>query len=133
MPVTYEIDTDRRLVLARGTGLLRSSEIVRYMNEVWTNPEVVGFDAVFDLTNVEDIEFQSSDAVRGVAEVAARTDSPDTQARLAIVATADYAFGVSRMYQSYRQMHKRATKEVAVFRSFEEALTWIESSRESDR
>jgi hypothetical protein len=42
------------------------------------------------------------------------------------VAPGDYAFGLGRMYESYRRMEGRSTKQVGVFRSLAEAMAFLE-------
>jgi hypothetical protein len=52
-------------------------------------------------------------------------DDKNTKSRFAIVAPADVAFGLGRMYQAYRTLDRRSTKEVGVFRTMREALAFL--------
>jgi len=45
------------------------------------------------------------------------------------VAPADLVFGLGRMYETYRGLNERSTKEVAVFRTRPEALDWLAEAR----
>lgn len=45
--------------------------------------------------------------------------------RAAIVAPQDLAFGLGRMYDTYRELSGRSTRQVAVFGSMAEALQWL--------
>ena len=62
------------------------------------------------------------------------TSGPDTShisvsaARFAIVAPTDLAFGLGRMYGAHRSMEDRSTKQVGVFRTLDEALTFLDVS-----
>jgi len=42
------------------------------------------------------------------------------------VATSDEAFGLSRMYETYRHLEGKSTKQVAVFRTLTEAYAYLE-------
>jgi hypothetical protein len=56
-------------------------------------------------------------------------DPRDTKTRFAIVAPTDVAFGLGRMFQTYRELDRRSNKEVGVFRTMEEALAFLGVSR----
>ena len=43
MPITYDIDREQRLVLATPRGVLTDAEIFGYQQEVWSQPEVNGY------------------------------------------------------------------------------------------
>jgi hypothetical protein len=125
MPIQHRIEHEQRLVLAEGHGTVSAEEVMRYQLEVWSRPDVAGFDELFDMTDVEKIVGDSSAGMRNLAEVSARADLPGGSSKFAIVAPDEVMFGVSRMYESYRELNPRSTKQVAVFRKLAEALAWI--------
>jgi len=130
MPIEHAIDHARRLVIARGRGTLTDQDIFGYQSAVWSNAEVAGYDELMDMTDVEHIRLQSMDRVQQLAKVSAGMDAPSSTSKFAIVAPDDVAFGLGRMYQTYRSLDKRSTKEVGVFRSWNEALAFL--GRESE-
>jgi hypothetical protein len=125
MPIAYTIDHARRLVTAVGQGDLTGDEIFGYQQEVWSRPEVGGYDELMDMTNVERIDLRSVDRIKELAEVSASMDAAASQSKFAIVAPGDYAFGLGRMYESYRRLEGRSTKRVGVFRSMAEARAFL--------
>jgi hypothetical protein len=125
MPIEYQIDHDRRLVTAQGRGVFTHDDVMRYQHEVWTRPDVAGYDELVDMTAVTRIDATSVDGVRQLAAVAAAMDDPDAYARFAIVAPQDIAYGLGRMYETYRGLDTHSTKDVAVFRTAAEALAWL--------
>lgn len=125
MPIEYTIDHSRRLVVARGRGMLTGEDIFNYQQEVWSLPEVNGYDELMDMTDVERIDLRSVDRVKRLAELSASMDPAAVQSRFAIVAPEDYAFGLGRMYESYRRLEGRSTKQVGVFRSMIEARAFL--------
>lgn len=130
MPIEYRIDHERRLVLAEGKGVLTHKDIVGYQREVWTRPEVQGFDELVDMSNVAEIAGTSAVGVREIAEVSVATDPPEGTPKFAIVAPGDLAFALGRMYESFREITPGSKKEVAVFRTRDEAFAWLEKEAE---
>ncbi len=126
MPLRFRIDHNRRLVIARGYGVLTHQQIFRYQHEVWSNPDVDGYNELMDFTKVKKIDLPSAEKIQELAELAADMDNPFTPSKFAIIAPGDEAFGLSRMYQTYRSMMAEGTKTVGVFRSHAEAFKFLE-------
>jgi hypothetical protein len=124
MPIHYELDHERRVVLAEGSGTLSDSDVFGYQHEVWSRPELHGYNELMDLSHVERIEPPSPQRIRDLAELAARMDS-ELPSRFAIVAPATLAFGLGKMFQAERDAQERSTKDVGVFRTRNEALAFL--------
>jgi hypothetical protein len=131
MPIEHRIDPGRRLVVARGRGVLTPQEVMAYQLEVWSQAEVAGFDELMDMRDVERIVAPTTDQVQELARLSARMDARTERSRFAIVASTDLAFGIGRMYEAHRSMEVRSTKQVRVFRTMEEATTFLESERDT--
>ncbi len=125
MPIEYRIDHERRLVTARGHGTFTSEDVFGYQRDVWSRPEVAGYDELVDMTQVEHIALPSAGDVRELSKLSAGMDTRSSASRFAIVAPNAFAFGLGRMYEAYRNMDDRSTKKVSVFRSLDEALAFL--------
>lgn len=125
MPMTYEIDAGRKLVLAEGTGTLSMADVFAYHKEVWSRSDVIGFDEIVDFRQVTDTIQASGSELIELAKMASAKDADTGSAKLAIVAKADLPFGLGRMYQAYRESAGSSHKKVGVFCTREEAETWI--------
>lgn len=127
MPITYRIDHDRRLVHAVVTGTLTRDDAFGYQREVWSRPDVRGYQQLVDASDVRqiDVPFPSADVMQELVALAAAMDDPAVKSRFAIVATSAFAYGLARMYATYRALDPRSSKEVAVFRTVDEALAWL--------
>jgi hypothetical protein len=125
MPIQFQIDHDRRLVLARGYGVLSYHEVFKYQREVWSSPDVDGYNELMDMTDITKIDLPSRDNMQQLAELAAGMDNPFTPSKFAIVAPGDEAFGLARMYQTYRSMVDGGNKTVGVFRTRAEAFAFL--------
>jgi hypothetical protein len=121
----YRIDPERRLVITRGTGVLKDHEIFGYQREVWSRPDVAGFNELIDMTAVTQIMIPSMERVRDLAELAARMGRGAPRSKMAIVAPDDLAFGLGRMFEIRRESAAPGVKPVAVFRTMPEALAWL--------
>jgi hypothetical protein len=129
MGIDYQIDDERRLVLAQGRGVVTPAQVFAYQREVWSRPEVAGYNELFDMSEAERLVPPSKGSVRDLAELASGMDATGCASKFAIVAPEDLAFGIARMYESYREFDPRSTKAVAVFRSLGAALRWLESKK----
>ncbi|HEV8377164.1 MAG TPA: hypothetical protein VGR38_13120 [Candidatus Polarisedimenticolia bacterium] len=125
MPIDYSIDHGRRLVLARGIGILTDEDVFRYQGEVWSRADVSGYDELMDMSKVKQVALPSVKRVRKLAQLSAGMDAGPAGSKFAIVAPSDLAFGLGRMYEMYREMEARSNKEAGVFRSLGEALAFL--------
>ena len=126
MPIEYRILHERRLVTAKGHGTLTNKDVFGYQRGVWSLPEVAGYDELVDMTQVENIALPSTKRVRELANLSAEMDVRSTTSKLAIVAPTEFAFGLGRLYEIFRSLDDRSTKKVSVFRSFDEALAFLD-------
>jgi hypothetical protein len=126
MPIIFRIDHERRLVIARGVGIFRRSDPFEYQQQVWSRPDVAGYDELIDMSGVREVDLSSPERMRQLAETASRDDIPAGGARMAIVAPTDITFGLARMYEAHRTLQPHSTKNVGVFRTLAEALEFLE-------
>ncbi|HET6348598.1 MAG TPA: hypothetical protein VFH88_05880 [Candidatus Krumholzibacteria bacterium] len=134
MPITFHIDHERKLITARITGTLTRADALKYQRDAWSSPDVRAYDELIDTSGMKgvNIPFPSGDAMRELAALSAGMDAPDTPTRFAIVAPGTFAYGLARMYATYRALDRRSTRRVNVFRSIEEATAWLEKGAEKN-
>jgi hypothetical protein len=125
MPIEYRIDHERRLVLARGRGILGGDDIFAYQREVWSRADVAGYNELMDMSDVEQVVSPTPGRIRDLATLSASMDAPASESKFAIVAPKDLEFGLGRMYEAYRALNERSKKQVGVFRSLAEALAYL--------
>ncbi len=129
MPIESTIDHERRLVTARGRGTLTHEDVFVYQREVWSRADVAGYDELVDLSDIDRIDSPSTAEVRNLATLSASMDPRGSRSKLAIVARDDFAFALGRMYETYRGLDPRSTKEARVFRTVTEALAYLRPAR----
>jgi hypothetical protein len=126
MPIEFRICHDRRLVQAEGHGTLTAREMFEYQREVWSRHDVAGYDELIDMSQVEHIAEPTSDRIKELASLAAAMDAPRIESKFAIVAPEDLAFGLGRMYETFRGLNQDSKKQVRVFRSLAEAVAFLD-------
>jgi hypothetical protein len=132
MPVEYQIDHDQRLVQAKAYGAVTVQDFIAYQREVWSRKDVVGYDELIDTSQAQEALDFTGAHLQEVATLASSMDLEKRTAKLAIVASNDFYYGLGRMYESYRGLQEGNVKQVAVFRSLKEALEWIHENQLKD-
>lgn len=119
MPAFYKIDTQRKLVMTTGSGVLTLADSLahqdRLRNDVEFSPE---FSQLMDLTHVAEVAL-SADDISTLAKTA--IFSPDS--RRAILVDSDLKYGLARMFETFRDM--RGEKGIRIFRNLDDALAWV--------
>jgi len=122
MPIDYQIDRARRLILTRAWGTLTDGDILSLKAKLLSDPE---FDPdmpeLSDVSAIEQLEVTAA-GVRAMVAHDSQNAARRSGFRLALVVPADEAFGMARMYQ---MMGDRQDHTVGVFRSRAEAEVWL--------
>lgn len=124
MPVSIQVDHDKRRVLGVATGTLEDHDLFAYQQEAGRFPT---YDEIFDGSAVEQLQHVDPASLKKLAGVAAAADVAGPRSRLAIVAAQDVHFGLGRMYESFRECTPHSTREAAVFHSRDEAERWLDT------
>jgi hypothetical protein len=125
MPIRYNVDHERKVVFAEGSGTFTDADVFGYQREVWSRPDVHGYNELIDMTAVERIEQPTPERIEQLAALSAEMDAISRSRRFAIVAPTTIAYGLGKMYQAMREMQDRSAKEVGVFRTRDEALAFL--------
>ena len=131
MPIDFVIDYEQRLIMTKAHGTMTHEDIMGYQQAIRSRPELNGYNELVDMSQVEHIALQSIERVRELAARSAEMDGDSPPSRFAIVAPTGEAFGLGRMYQTYRSLDQRSKKEVGVFRTLEEALAFLKGTQSS--
>jgi hypothetical protein len=128
MPIDYEIDRvseGRGLVRTTCRGAVTAEQVREHFEKLLhdeNRPEIL--DVLLDMSEVETLP--DRDQVRVASERVGRTVSEMGWGRLAIVATSDVSFGVSRMFGTLSDHYFEAS---TVVRSRAEAESWHRQKR----
>src|SRR5260221_13906685 len=119
MPTSYKIDQARRLVLSEGSGLLTMPDLLAHQDKLAGDPDFASdYSQLYDLTQVTDVELTPKN-LRRLPQRSLFLPN----ARRAIVVSRDVVFGLSRMFEMFRESLDESG--IRVFRDRAEALTWV--------
>lgn len=121
------VDSERRRVVTTWGPLVTDASLLAYQKAVWDDPGVHGFDELIDFRDAEEIEV-TTEGLEAVAHLAAGMDGVAGSSRFAIVVGDSLSYGLSRMYEAFREMDEKSTRRVMVFKQKEEALTWLDGA-----
>jgi hypothetical protein len=122
LPISYRYDPVARTLWIELAGEISEAELVDVAHKVTTDESIPpGHSELVDLRGVRHTDVTAS-ALRHVAGIFSRTDRRADRRRIAVCAPADLVFGLSRMYEAYREP---SGPELRVFRTIEEARGWL--------
>ena len=119
MPVAYEIDKKRRLVVCTVTGPVAVEDVVRFREQLLGDSDFdPNFSQLVDATGITRTDIRP-DQARSLAE-----ESPFSRnSRRALIAGSDLGFALLRVYEIVRGL--RGDKQVRVFRNRAAAMEWL--------
>ena len=121
MPISYHIDNFTGVVFTKGTGVLKSEDIIAHIFTLLDDRAFIhGFKELCDFREVIQL-LGSPDDINKIVSTDNRFDSSLKGCSLAIVATSDHVFGMMRMYE----MLSSSSFKIHIFRDIDKAETWL--------
>jgi hypothetical protein len=121
VPITYEIDTGRRLIRTRCVGATTLAEVMDHFRVLRSDPAVPEqMSVLLDLS--EQTSAPVSAQIKQVAEETGRMREVVRWGALAVVARSDVLFGMSRMLEVLAEPHFTS---IRVFRDLAPAEVWV--------
>jgi len=119
MPLSYQIDKARKLVMATASGVLSRDDIHSHFQKLLTDSDFdPHFSELCDFTQLEKIDFTAED-VRGFA----RTKIFTCDSRRALIVGDDTSEVLAETFALLRQV--AGERGIRVFRTREEGVEWI--------
>jgi hypothetical protein len=131
MPITSHTDQSKELTTFTATGQLTLPEILAVVKSFNTDPPAVNI--LWDFSEAVAVDKFTSEDLQKTASIAKGNLSmrPGGGGKTAFVATADFIFGLVRMYTAYLELEEIAHK-VRVFRTMDEAHQWLHEDQPTD-
>lgn len=122
MPIEYGIITDQKLAYIRAWGKVSAEDIMMkgaamFSEKSWKN----GYHIICDYRDIEDLHADMEDVQR-IVNQDKDNEAIFDRSRLALVATEDLVYGVSRMWELLSQDNRQ---EKMIFRNMEDAIEWL--------
>jgi len=116
----YEIDAARKLVTSRGWGIVTATEVFEHQRALGSDPAFRSdFLQVIDLSAVSEAQMDGHD-VRAMAHAPLFSSG----AKRAVIAPDPVVFGLSRMFETFRDI-SGGTEQIRVFKDRNEAMLWL--------
>ena len=125
MPLSFDIDKRRRLVISTASGIVTYAEIAAHQVGLKNHPDFdPSFDQLIDGTGVTKVAV-TVEEIRTVA----RQRIFGADSRQAFATSSDFAYGLARMFELYREA-SGSGRPVRVFNNLEAAQEWLDVSRQ---
>ncbi len=121
MPIHYRFVERWGIVVTTVEGEVTAEDLAQHAEALAKDPRARSSDELADLTHVTGGP-APTEAVRRMGEQLRETDTNRRGGKFALVAPADAAFGMARLYQVHRE---HADIQIRVFRGLEDALRWL--------
>jgi hypothetical protein len=123
MPISYQIDPGRRLIVTRCIGNISLTEVLQHFERLISDPECPPvLNVLLDLTEMTAVP--DSGQLHTAASATADASRHVRFDHCAIVASTEQTRGIGMIWQMFAQQSFRATE---TFRTFEEAQGWLAS------
>ena len=123
MAIEYEIIEDKRLVIAKGSGVVTGNDVISHLETLAADERYVApMKKLVDYSSIDSIR-QSNEEVIVIAKKKEALKSKFAGEKCAFVSSADLSFGIARVHQA---LIDRTGINAAVFRRIEEALEWLD-------
>jgi hypothetical protein len=120
VPTSYEIDSERRVIVVTVRGELRDEDLLEIHERLRAEPKLdPDFGLMIDLRGATGRDV----TMGGVQDLIARPLLLSPKARRAFVVQSDLGFGMSRMYELLR---RDLVETIRVFRDVDQAERWLD-------
>jgi len=122
MPFTYAIDSERRLVVSTGSGVLSTADILAHIDRLRNDPNFdPNFRQLMDFTEVTEAQLPS-DEIRHLAQM---TLFSSQSQRAIVVGGSTFFFGLARMYEMSLPGLGTEAAWTHVFEDLDSARRWL--------
>ena len=124
--VSIQVEPETGMAIAACSGVLKLSDALEGVATLWKTPGWLGRSAAWDFREAQ-FDLSPSD-IKAIAEFISQNQPATPPLRVAFVTGRDVDFGMSRMFQVFREDPRTTFR---VFRDYDEAVSWARST-ESD-
>ena len=129
MPAKHHIDNKAKLIITTWEGEAIDIEFIeaikKYQKDIHSNPDYLCYNEIVNFSKVKGIKL-TTEGIINIGQIASRTDQNGVNRKLALIVSSNLAFGLARMYETYRNFAKNANKEIRVFKNENDAWEWIQ-------
>jgi len=135
MPASHTIDTERNLITTVWSGEANDAEmcdsLTKYQQDIRSDPEYCSYNEIVDFSKASGFKI-TTEGLRKLVQIASAGDNQEFRTKMAIIVSAPVAYGLARMYEVYRSLIPKVSKEIRIFRQYESALDWLDGRIHAD-
>jgi len=129
MPIEYHILKEKKLVIAKGSGVVTGTDIFEHLNSLAEDDRYSApMKKLVDYRFIDSIEVTPNEA-SVIARKKILQESRFLDERCAFVAPDNLSYGTSRVHQA---LVESTDVEAEVFRKIEDALAWLDITLDAD-
>ncbi len=121
MPITYQIDPERRWLEVKASGAITMEESADHMRRMFSDPaysdDLSGIIDCRAMTNVLNVT-----ELRGLADIQLARPGPSWRSRRAVIVASPEQYGTARVFMVFAEA---GPVEYSVFYNMETALRWV--------
>lgn len=130
MSAIHHIDHDAKVILTSWEGIANDNGIIdaldNYQKNIQNHPEYIDYNEIIDTTHASSIKLTPK-GINTLGTLASKTDPNQPNKKLAIIVNSNLAFGLARMYVTYRSFSLKASKDIRIFKNEKDALDWVKN------
>lgn len=127
MSATHHINHDARIIVTSWEGIASDNAIIEaldnYQKNIQNHPDYINYNEIIDTTHASKIKLTTK-GLNTLGKLASKTDPNQPNKKLAIIVNSNLAFGLARMYVTYRSFSKKANKIIRIFKNEKDAFEW---------
>ena len=131
MPATHYIDDSSKLIITTWEGEAADIKLIEalitYQKNIQSRPDYSHYNEVVNFNKASCYSL-TLEGIKNIAKLASKNDQNKIKRKLALIVNSNVAYGLARMYESYRNLTRSANKEIRAFKEENEAFKWLQSS-----
>lgn len=129
MSIEYEINEKKRLVLAKGSGLIKGTDVLKHLDTLAKDDKYISpMKKLVDYRTIDNILISSEEAIL-IAQKKKALANRFYGEKCAFISPGDLTYGTSRVHQALVQGTDINTE---VFRNIDDALNWLDITLDSE-
>ena len=131
MPASHYVDNKLKILVSTWEGDATDFEcaeaLKKYQEEFQNNPDYIKYNEIIDTRKVKKIKLTTK-GIKYSSILASSTDQNEKNRKLAFIVNSNLAYGLVRMFITYRSVSDNASKEINVFKNEKKAIDWVKNN-----
>ena len=131
MPASHYVDNKLKILVSTWEGDATDFEcakaLKKYQEEFQNHPDYIKYNEIIDTRKVKKIKLTTK-GIKYSSILASSTDQNEKNRKLAFIVNSNLAYGLVRVFITYRSFSDNASKEINVFKNEKKAIEWVKNN-----